>query len=87
MSNCEADQHLCFRYTDSTILLLSKFNIPTRKPSSVLVQLNLCQSWTKTPKISFLASWLKCTHYDTMTSLTKKILFQRDLPPIVNPVV
>ena len=23
-SNCEADQHLCFRYTDSTIPLLSK---------------------------------------------------------------
>ena len=26
-SNCEADQHLCFRYTDSTIPLLSKSKI------------------------------------------------------------
>ena len=26
-SNCEADQHLCFRYTDSTIPLLSKCKI------------------------------------------------------------
>ena len=26
-SNCKADQHLCFRYTDSTISLLSKSKI------------------------------------------------------------
>ena len=26
-SNCEADQHLCFRYTDSTIPLLHKSKI------------------------------------------------------------
>ena len=26
-SNCEVDQRLCFRYTDSTIPLVSKFNI------------------------------------------------------------
>ena len=26
-SNCEADQHLCFRYTDSTISLLLKSEI------------------------------------------------------------
>ena len=26
-SNCEADQRLCFRYTDGTISLLSKFTI------------------------------------------------------------
>ena len=26
-SNCEADQRLCFRYTDSTITLLSKSKI------------------------------------------------------------
>ena len=26
-NNCEADQRLCFRYTDSKILLLSKSNI------------------------------------------------------------
>ena len=26
-SNCEADQHLCFRYKDSTIPLLSKSEI------------------------------------------------------------
>ena len=28
-SNCEADQRLCFRYTDSTIPLLSKSDIPS----------------------------------------------------------
>ena len=32
-SNCEADQRLCFRYTYSTFLLLSKYDLPV---SSVL---------------------------------------------------
>ena len=35
--NCEADQRLCFRYTDSTIPLLSKSKISSLWPSSVFV--------------------------------------------------
>ena len=38
--NGEADQHLCFRYTDSTIPLLSKSEI-----SSVAVQPGLYRTW------------------------------------------
>ena len=34
----EADQRLCFRYTDSTIPLLLKFEISSFKPASVAVQ-------------------------------------------------
>ena len=33
-SNCEADQRLCFRYTDSTIPLLLKYEISSIYPSS-----------------------------------------------------
>ena len=40
-SNCEADQRLCFRYSDSTMSLLLKSEISSFKPSSVLVQLGL----------------------------------------------
>ena len=47
-SNCEADQRLCFRYMDSTIPLLSKSRISRLLPSSVLVQLGLCQTWSET---------------------------------------
>ena len=36
--NCEADQRLCFRNTDSTINLLSKSKIPSLYQSSVTVQ-------------------------------------------------
>ena len=57
-SNCEADQRLCFRYTDSTIPLLSKSKISSLQSSSVLVQLGLCQTWSETPKTGFLASRL-----------------------------
>ena len=49
-SNCEADQRLCFRYTDSTIPLLSKFKISSLLPSSVTVQPDLCQTWSE-PKL------------------------------------
>ena len=37
-SNCEADQRLCFRYTDSTLPLLPKSEISSFWPASVLVQ-------------------------------------------------
>ena len=41
-SNCEADQHLCFRYMDSAIYL--KFQAP------VTVQIGLYQVWLE-PKL------------------------------------
>ena len=53
-SNCEADQHLCFRYTDGTIPLLSKSKISSLYPSSVLVQLSLCRTWSE-PKLLVLS--------------------------------
>ena len=40
--NREADQRLCFRYTDSTISLLPKYEISILQPSSVAVQPGLC---------------------------------------------
>ena len=46
-SNCEADQRLCFHYTDSTIPLLAKYKISSLWSSSVLVQPDLCQTWAK----------------------------------------
>ena len=45
-SSCEADQRICFRYTDSTIPILSKSEIPSLQPSSVTVQPGLCQTWS-----------------------------------------
>ena len=50
-SNCEADQRLCFRYTDSKLPLLSKSKISSLKPS-VTVQLGLCWTWSE-PKLLF----------------------------------
>ena len=55
-SNCKADQHLCFHYTDSTILLLLESEISIFQPASVTVQVGLCQTWSETPKSGFLAS-------------------------------
>ena len=40
--NCEADQHLCFHYTDSTIPLLPKSQISSLWPYSVAVKPGLC---------------------------------------------
>ena len=54
--NREADQRLCFRYTDSTIPLLPKSEISSLLPSSVTVQPGLCQTWSETPKTDFLTT-------------------------------
>ena len=45
--NREADQRLCFRYSDSMILLLSKSKISRLQPSSVVVQPGLCRTGRK----------------------------------------
>ena len=53
-SNFEADQRLCFRYTDSTIPLLSKSQISSLSPSSVTVQPSFCRTWSE-PKLLFFS--------------------------------
>ena len=58
-SNCEADQRLCFRYTDSTLSLLIKSEISSFYAASGTVHVGLCQTWLETPKTGFLASRLK----------------------------
>ena len=57
-SNREADQRLCFRYIDSTIPLLPKFEILSLLPSSVTVQPGLCRTWSEPPKTGFLTTRL-----------------------------
>ena len=56
--NREADQRLCFRYTDSTIPLLPKSEISSLFPSSVVLQPGLCRTWSETPKTGFLTTRL-----------------------------
>ena len=56
----EADQRLCFRYTDSTIPLLPKSEISILYLSSVAVQPGLCWTWSETPKTNFLTGRLIC---------------------------
>ena len=52
-SDCEADQRLCFLYTDSTIPLLSKSKISSLQPSSVTVQPDLCRTCSETTLMIF----------------------------------
>ena len=52
--SCAADQCLCFRYTDSTIPMLSKTEISNLRPSLVALQPSLCRAWSETPKAGFL---------------------------------
>ena len=51
--NREADQHLCFRYIDSTIPLLSTSEISSLHPSSVAVQPGMCQTRSETKMLVF----------------------------------
>ena len=51
--NCEAERRLCSRYIDSTIPLLSIFEILSIEPSSVAVQSGLCRTRTETRMFVF----------------------------------
>ena len=57
--NREADQRLCFRYTDSTFppLLIPKFS--RFWVSSVTVQAGLCRTWSETQIVGFVTHRLK----------------------------
>ena len=66
-SICEADQRLCFRYTDSIVSRLFKSEISSFSPASVTVQIGFCLTKSKTPKTGFLASWL--SHDFSLTAL------------------
>ena len=57
--NREADQRLCFRYSDSTIPPLLNSKISSFYPASVLVQPGLCQSCSETTLLFFFTRWLK----------------------------
>ena len=57
--NREADQRLCFRYTDSTIPLLSKSEISNISLSSLIVQPGLCRTWSETPNKNIKMSSFK----------------------------
>ena len=46
--NREADQRLCFRYSDSTVPLLLKSEIASFQLFSVLVQAGLCRTCSET---------------------------------------
>ena len=54
----EADQRLCFRYIDSTIPLLPKYEISSLYPPCVIVQPVVCGTWSETPKTGFLTTRL-----------------------------
>ena len=53
-----ADQHLCFRYMDSTIPLFSQSKISSLQSYSAVVQPGLCGTWSETPKTGFLTTLL-----------------------------
>ena len=52
-SHCEADQRLCFRYSDSTIPLRLKSEISSFKLFSVHVQVGLCRTCSETTLLVF----------------------------------
>ena len=67
-NNCTADQCLCFRCTDSTILLLLKSEISSFFPASVTVQASLCQTLSEPILLVF-----SCTGSFNITFLGLKV--------------
>ena len=51
--NCEADQCLCFLYTDSILPLLLKSKISSFVPASVTVQPDFCWTCSETTLLVF----------------------------------
>ena len=75
--NREADQHLCFRYTDSTIPLLPKSEISSPSNFVWLYSPVCVGTWSETPKTGFLRMRpirsLRGTHFEIFCQF--KIVF------------
>ena len=73
--NREADQCLCFRYSDSTIPPLLNSKISSFKLLSVTVQVGLCRTWSETPKTGFPASRLiyRYIFFDLNKKIVRKL--------------
>ena len=78
-SYCEADQSLWFRYTDSTIPLLSKSKISSLEPSSVTVQPGLCRTWSQL--VGFLTPKLISIFFCCQISRTRLTTLRHILTP------
>ena len=75
-SNCEADQRLCFRYTDSTLSLLIKSEISSFYAASGTVHVGLCQTWSENPEDRFSRVAAQILNFEMMynvSSMAKKI--------------
>ena len=86
LGNREADQRLCFRYTDSTIPVLHIYEISSLYTSCVVVQPAYCQTWSETPKTGFLTTRLKYNLYihsegENDTGTDKQQRTTMELPP------
>ena len=75
--NREADQRLCFRYTDSTIPLLPKYEISSLWPSCVVAQPGLCGAWSETPKTGFLTTRLIWLSIDSRQQIFACMVYDR----------
>ena len=77
--NREADQRLCFRYTDSTFppLLIPKFS--RSWVSSVTVQAGLCRTCSETTLLVFscTGSIIRLGHYRTYSTYTRSVKMLR----------
>ena len=78
--NREADQRLCFRYTDSTIPLRIESEISSLCPSSVAVQPGLCRTRSETRTLVFSCRGSIMFFYTLYSS-------QADLPCLMNHTV
>ena len=81
--NREADQRLCFRYTASTIPLLSKSKISSLLPSSVTVQAGLCRTWSEPKLLVSSRTGSNCLSREPVVENDKR----RKLDPTLQKVV
>ena len=79
--NCKADQRLCFRYTDSTIILLLK---PKFQASSLFLRLYrpVCVGPGQNPNI-----WFSDARAQLMFSVHTEATYQPVIYPIFNTVI
>ena len=82
--NREADQRLCFRYTDNTLPLLFKSEISSFQSACVTVQPDLCRTCSETTLLVFPRGGSYSNRCDAIKMQLSFNYFPRDILLVVN---
>ena len=90
-ASAQSDPRICVHCLDSIVHVLAKSKISRLKLASVVVQAGLSLTWSQTPKIGFLVTWLRwfCNEPECFPNIQKRMRYclQYSIAAVPTPLI